>query len=87
MLTKEQHKAVVDSWAECQEGFRQSREAGISPHRCAEIQASTIRFITKFCGPPQHEIFTKHGVNPLDLASDLESGEFDQEIAAILGYV
>ncbi len=92
MLTAAQKKAVVDSWAAdspAANAFAMSRDRGASPQDCAATQAKALRLGAQLqaAGIFRRDQWILEGImTPEELAIALEAGEFDQEIAAKMGY-
>lgn len=86
MITSELREQVASVWRD--ENFRlgiaQLREEGATPHRVALELAEAISY-----GLGQEDTLAKSHphIDYLAFKAALEAGEFDQEIAAILGYM
>jgi hypothetical protein len=90
MLAPAQRQAILDDWhSGSQAAWESSRKAGLSPHETAVIQAKALRFgsmMVKMGLMENSHHLLYSVVQPEEVIAALEAGEFDTEIATILGY-
>lgn len=81
-MTIDEMRAFLREYGPNSMAFAAERERGASPREAAQNMAMGLQLGMIFGWPPRDGL-----TDPLAFAAALESGQLDQEIAAILGYV